>query len=84
MRFEFASGTAFVGEGRDGLDARRPGVIVQCGGCMLTRREVLRRIGWAKEAGIPIVNYGMLLAAAGGLPVSRLLSNVLPAQKEVS
>ena len=84
LRFEFASGTAFVGEGRDGQDARRPSVIVQCGGCMLTRREVLRRIGWAKEAGIPIVNYGMLLAAASGLPVSRLLSNVLPAQKEVS
>ena len=84
LRFEFASGTAFVGEGRDGQDARRPSVIVQCGGCMLTRREVLRRIGWAKEAGIPIVNYGMLLAAAGGLPVSRLLSYVLPAQKEVS
>jgi len=34
---------------------------------MLTRREVLRRIDCAKEAGVPIVNYGILLAAANGL-----------------
>ena len=38
--------------------------IVHCGGCMLTRREVQRRIALAKAAGIPIVNYGMLLSAA--------------------
>ena len=34
---------------------------------MLTRREVLRRIRLCREAGVPVVNYGMLLAAAGGL-----------------
>ena len=34
---------------------------------MLTRREVLRRIDCAKEARVPIVNYGILLAAANGL-----------------
>jgi hypothetical protein len=34
---------------------------------MLTRREVLRRIERAKEAGVPIVNYGVLLAAASGM-----------------
>jgi len=50
-----------------------PSLIVHCGGCMLTRREVLRRIGLAKDAGIPIVNYGMVLAAANGLPVENLL-----------
>ena len=42
---------------------------------MLTRREVLRRIALAKEAGIPIVNYGMVLAAANGIDVA----DVLPA-----
>ena len=99
LRFEFASGTAFVGEGRngqdarcpseggmtrDGQDARCPGeggpearcalkLIVQCGGCMLTRREMLRRIAVAKEAGVPIVNYGMVLAAANGIAVEDVL-----------
>ena len=34
---------------------------------MLTRREVLRRVACAKEAGVPIVNYGVLLAAASGM-----------------
>ena len=49
-----------------------PSLIVHCGGCMLTRREMLRRIGLAKEAGIPIVNYGLLLAMANGIDVGSL------------
>lgn len=40
---------------------------------MLTRREVLRRIGLAKEAGLPIVNYGMVLAAVNGLKMEDVL-----------
>jgi len=36
---------------------------------MLTRREVLRRIAAAKSAGVPIVNYGILLAAASGVDI---------------
>ena len=38
---------------------------------MLTRREVLRRIGLAREAGVPIVNYGMVLALAAGVDLDR-------------
>ena len=40
---------------------------------MQTRREMLRRIAVAKEAGVPIVNYGMVLAAANGLVVEDVL-----------
>ena len=40
---------------------------------MLTRREVLRRIALAKEAGVPIVNYGLVLAQANGLKVGDVL-----------
>ena len=36
-------------------------LVVQCGGCMLTRREMLRRIDICRAAGVPIVNYGILL-----------------------
>ena len=65
LEFSFASGAAFdpVGGGPFAL-------AVQCGGCMLTRREVLRRIARCRAAGVPVVNYGMLLAAASGLDVA--------------
>ena len=70
LSFSFASGGAFdFGDG-DG----RARLVVQCGGCMLTRREVVRRIARCREAGVPIVNYGMLLAAANGLPVGDVLA----------
>ena len=61
--FSFASGGTFDLAADGGGFA----LAVQCGGCMLTRREVLRRIRLCREAGVPVVNYGMLLAAAGGL-----------------
>ena len=67
LKFEFSSGTAFP------PPMGRFSLVVQCGGCMLTRREVLRRIGAAREAGVPIVNYGMVLAAANGLKVEDVL-----------
>lgn len=63
LKVEFASGMGFeVGNVK---------LIVHCGGCMLTRREVLRRIECAKAAGIPIVNYGMLLAKAAGVELEK-------------
>ena len=68
LKFEFSSGTAFP------LPMGRFSLVVQCGGCMLTRREVLRRIGAAREAGVPIINYGMLLAAANGMRVEDVLA----------
>ena len=70
LNFEFSSGGGFP----DSV-IRLSGysVIVHCGGCMLTRREMLRRIELAKAAGIPIVNYGLVLAKASGLKVEDLL-----------
>jgi len=34
-------------------------LIVHCGACMLTRGEMLLRIHQAKEAGVPVTNYGI-------------------------
>lgn len=42
-------------------------LVVHCGGCMINRQEMLSRIARAREAGVPIVNYGVLLAAVHGL-----------------
>ena len=63
LNFVFSSGATFSLRERGNV-----ALVVHCGGCMLTRREVLRRIDCAKEAGVPIVNYGILLAAASGMP----------------
>jgi len=62
LNFVFSSGATFSLHEHANVS-----LVVHCGGCMLTRREVLRRIDCAKEAGVPIVNYGILLAAASGL-----------------
>ena len=81
--FEFASGSAFEGSSNNPNtlnNSNNPNnrtieqfsLVIQCGGCMLTRREVLRRIALAQAAGVPIVNYGMLLAKAAGLPVEKM------------
>lgn len=42
-------------------------LIIHCGGCMLNRREILYRIRQAREAGVPITNYGVLLATLQGI-----------------
>lgn len=65
FKFVFSSGMTF-----DGTNAS---LIVHCGGCMLTRREVLRRIAKAKSRGVAIVNYGMALAAANGINLTEVV-----------
>ncbi|MDD5712446.1 MAG: [FeFe] hydrogenase H-cluster maturation GTPase HydF [Smithellaceae bacterium] len=42
-------------------------LIIHCGACMLTRREMLNRIQMAKEAGIPITNYGVAISYLQGV-----------------
>ena len=42
-------------------------LIVHCGGCMLNEAEMKNRILKAKEARIPIVNYGMAIAQMNGI-----------------
>ena len=42
-------------------------MIIHCGGCMLNRREMKSRIQRAVEAGVPIVNYGVLIACIKGI-----------------
>lgn len=42
-------------------------LVVHCGACMLNRRQMLHRLMQAREAGVPIVNYGVLLAHVQGM-----------------
>lgn len=61
LQLEFTSGGAFP------KDVSAYDLIIHCGACMLTRREVLRRIDCAVVQGTPIVNYGVLIASLHGI-----------------
>lgn len=55
-----------------GLDAiPRPinqyALLIQCGGCMITRKQILNRLKPAIDAGIPVTNYGMAIAWMHGI-----------------
>lgn len=42
-------------------------LIIHCGACMWNRREMLSRIIKAKQAGIPLTNYGLTIAYSLGI-----------------
>ena len=42
-------------------------LVIHCGGCTLNRREMKNRIARVKDAGVPIVNYGIFIAATQGI-----------------
>ena len=59
--FEFTSGGTFP------EDLSRYTLIVHCGGCMLNEAEMQHRMRMAKDAGVPMVNYGAAIAAIHGI-----------------
>lgn len=61
LHFEFSSGTEFP----ERLD--KYSLIVHCGGCMLNEREVRYRLACAEEQGVPMTNYGILIAYVHGI-----------------
>ncbi len=42
-------------------------LIIHCGGCMLTEREVSYRMKCAADAGVPVTNYGTAIAMMKGI-----------------
>ena len=48
-------------------------LIIQCGGCMITRREMLARIERAKTQGVAMTNYGVCISFLQGM-LERVLS----------
>lgn len=42
-------------------------LVVQCGGCMITTRQLGNRLRAAIEAGVPVTNYGMAIAWVQGI-----------------
>ncbi len=61
IEFEWSNGMTFPSNLSDFK------LVVHCGACMLNRREMLGRILEAQEQGVPIVNYGVAIAALQGI-----------------
>ena len=47
-------------------DLEKNKLVIHCGGCMLSRVEMLRRINECQLRGVPITNYGMLISKVFG------------------
>lgn len=59
--FYFTSGKEFPGEFTDYK------AVIHCGGCMLGEKEMKNRIKNAAGAGVPVTNYGILIAYMNGI-----------------
>ncbi|MDI9562150.1 MAG: [FeFe] hydrogenase H-cluster maturation GTPase HydF [Pseudomonadota bacterium] len=42
-------------------------LVIHCGACMINRKEMLHRIATSEQSGVPIVNYGVLIAYVLGI-----------------
>ena len=42
-------------------------LVIQCGGCMITRKQLHNRLQTAIKAGVPVTNYGMAIAYVQGV-----------------
>ena len=67
LRFAFTSGTEFPD------DLSPYALVVHCGGCMINEREMKARLAAARNAGVPVTNYGILLAHLNGILERALL-----------
>ena len=61
LQFEFCSGKDFPD------DLARYKLVLHCGGCMLTSREMQRRLKVCTMAQVPVTNYGMALSLCQGV-----------------
>jgi [FeFe] hydrogenase H-cluster maturation GTPase HydF len=48
-------------------DIKDYAMVIQCGGCMITRRQIINRLKPAVDEGIPVSNYGMAIAWMHGI-----------------
>ena len=61
LYFEFTSGRDFP------EDLSEFSLVIHCGGCMLTEREMQYRARHASDCSIPMTNYGMVIAHTHGI-----------------
>ena len=62
LEFDFVSGLDRIEK-----DFSCYALVAQCGGCMVTPRQLYNRLLPAIEAGVPVTNYGMAIAYMNGI-----------------
>ncbi len=73
--FAFTSGGEFPSD----LSAYK--LVVHCGGCMLNEKEMAHRLALCRQAGVPMVNYGVAIAHIHGILARSL--EVFPTVKDL-
>lgn len=48
-------------------DIKEYALVIQCGGCVITQKQLVNRLQPAIDAGIPVTNYGMAIAYVQGI-----------------
>ena len=71
ITFDFTAGGDFP------EDVSRYALVVHCGGCMRTEREMLWRMRTALSQGVPFTNYGIALAECHGILQRSLMGGCL-------
>ncbi|MGD9159514.1 MAG: [FeFe] hydrogenase H-cluster maturation GTPase HydF [Desulfobacteraceae bacterium] len=61
LSFDFTAGKDYP------EDLEKYSLVIQCGGCMVNRRLILNRIRSAVDQGVPITNYGLIIAKMHGI-----------------
>lgn len=61
ISFDYVSGLAPIEK------IEQYAMVIQCGGCMVTRKQLINRTNMAVNKNIPISNYGMTLAYLNGI-----------------
>lgn len=59
--FSFSSGTEFPD------NVEEYSLVVHCGGCMLNEKELAHRVRLCERSGVPVTNYGILIAYMNGI-----------------
>ncbi len=62
LKIDFTAGRDFPDD-----DLEKYDLIVHCGACMWTRREMLSRLMRCRQAGVPVTNYGITIAYTLGV-----------------
>ena len=62
LKFKFVSNLDPLPE-----DVETYALAVQCGGCMVTRTQIMRRLEILKEKGVALTNYGLAIAYCHGI-----------------
>lgn len=62
LEFDIVPGLGSIPE-----EIKNYAMVIQCGGCMVTKKQISSRLKAFIEAGIPVTNYGMSIAYMNGI-----------------